>query len=497
MLQALPHPGFSWSLTQHAAGFNERVIREMLTCAMPFTGREHRSGYQYDITKLMMKANILTENLRDGRNDAWRDYQQILSELGLMVSLKVTDRLILTPIAQKLVASMISYRELMNCQVLRYQYPNGQKSDISPRLRETLGLAISTNLIEVQAGAGVLIKPGTLVLRVLLRLLDAGELPLISADEIRCFLMPCRRNDESEVAYTKLISARAQGSDLRTHYPHSRRNIQDWLKLLNETSIFKGDGKTYVRLTDNAIEHRADLLQACETEEHPSSFWLPISGNNDHRRTWFEHFGSSDLFSGGDIELTNSASEMMRWEEAEDHIGSDPTQPINLTRFDKSRMMSKASPDLSSDLDELARKVLAGSMKRHAKALLHDELVTRYAERYQRQGADVYIDNKSVDLFVNWGGDRQAIFEMKTVSSASLSARLRLAVGQVKEYGYRLNREQGIMPDQVIVIDQKLRKSGYLKDFLTDYMDIGLICFNGREETTNASRGSKSSDLWH
>jgi len=82
----------------------------------------------------MIESNILTSNLRDDVPDAWRDYQQLLAELGLIYSTKISPTLYLTNLAHMFLAGELGFSELVGMQALRYQYPNGQKSTIGARL---------------------------------------------------------------------------------------------------------------------------------------------------------------------------------------------------------------------------------------------------------------------------------------------------------------------------------------------------------------------------
>lgn len=501
LIRPLPHPGYTWSFSQHAAGFDERTIRGMLSCASPFEGQ---TDVGPRITKLMIQSGLLTPNERDGRADAWRDYQQILSELGLIVSTKLSPELRLTNASRAFVAGEIQFHQLMRMQVFRYQYPNGQKHDRSPKVRQALvdqGMQVPDSLIDLHVHSGVLIKPGLLVLQVLLGLLELGEQPEINIDECRAILLPCKTNAEAGLAVSDIRKARATGADLSgIHVEVSKRNIQDWFKILGVTGLFDTDGKVYMRLSEQAAEQAQDLRLMCANQSDPRAFWLPNGSSHEQRITWFSHFGSyEDVFEGLRLSMSSDQSDDFDRPLEDDTDGGDSiltTGPVRLVEFDRGQLFNREAPDPSASIEDLAQSVIDGAIKRHAKTVLHDQIVLRYAERYLAQGAEVKVDPNSVDLFVKWSAEESAIFEVKTVSQRSLSARMRLAVGQVKEYAYRLETDVGHKPEQAIIIDRRVRDDSWRRDFLNEYMNIGLICALPSDEQIFAPTSSTTAGNW-
>ncbi len=164
--------------------------------------------------------------------------------------------------------------------------------------------------------------------------------------------------------------------------------------------------------------------------------------------------------------------------------------------FKKEGLFSQPDANLETDINKLAESVKSGAIKRHAKAVLHDQIVLRFAERYQKQGAKVFVDPNSVDLFVKWGAEETAIFEVKTVTQKSMPQRLRQAIGQIKEYGFRLKKELGAIPDQVLIIDRPIEASAWQREFLNEYMNIGVICSASQDEKIFAPEQSKTSQKW-
>ena len=238
MVRSLPYPGHTWSFTQHAIGLNAKTIYDFLKCVAPFEG--HRDGYKEKITELMVAAGVLTPNQRNGRDDAWRDYQQLLTELGLIYSTRICPILTLTNLGHMFLAGEIGFSELIGIQSLRYQYPNGQKSVIQSRLRGEINSSefeLTETLTEFQVNQQILIKPGTLILRILLALNDSEFSPHISIPECQAFLLPCRVNSEWEIALSEIIFQRRSILDISSINLHAKRNIQDWFKFLTKSDF--------------------------------------------------------------------------------------------------------------------------------------------------------------------------------------------------------------------------------------------------------------------
>lgn len=500
--RSLPYPGYSWSLTQHAAGFNERTIGGMLICALPFEGRANVGA---DITRLMIEADLFTPNERDGKNDAWRDYQQVLPELGLIVSTKLQRTLGLTSIAHAYVAGDLDFEQLANMQVLRYQYPNGHKSDISPSLRSELeknGRPAPSSLLELQSSVGVLVKPALLILQVLIGLLDKGLEAVVTSDECRAFVVPCKRNSEWDLALADIVSSRRNGSDISQINSDQRlkRNVQDWFKLLGMTTLFETDGNSKTELSNKAFKNLRDLRHICSSESDPSHFWIPNGFSVEDRLTWFSFYGAvsptlerlfaADVLRGDELQFRPTSDSEM------DYDNPRRVGPVHLIDFKKEGLFSRPNATIESDINKLAESVKSGAIKRHAKAILHDQIVLRFAERFQKQGAKVLVDPNSVDLFVKWGPEEAAIFEVKTVTQNTLSQRLRLAVGQIKEYGFRVKKDLGADPEQALIIDRPIKKSAWQREFLNEYMNIGVICASDQIEKVYAPGHFKTSKRW-
>jgi hypothetical protein len=81
----LPYPGYSWSFNHHMGRVNSPEVFALLESAYRF---RQASDYRALVNESLIAGGIFTPNIRadSGQVDAWRDYQQILPDLGLIYS---------------------------------------------------------------------------------------------------------------------------------------------------------------------------------------------------------------------------------------------------------------------------------------------------------------------------------------------------------------------------------------------------------------------------
>lgn len=171
-------------------------------------------NYRDLINETLVKKGAFTKNFRSDSKkwEAWRDYQQVPAELGLMYSNKGNIKQpYLTQIGLMYIDGMIGFSELISTQVLAYQYPNGHKTAISPLLKENLSQAeinIPSTRMELDIDSGVLIKPGVLILQILVELYRQGYPPTLNTNECFMTLVPTLRNSDWYDSYTRLMLLR-------------------------------------------------------------------------------------------------------------------------------------------------------------------------------------------------------------------------------------------------------------------------------------------------
>lgn len=292
MYPAVPYDGISWPMTQHAGVLSKEsldgLLHACLLCCGEVANPEKINGY-------LVENGILTANIRSDSKqvDAWRDYQQILSELGLLYSTRLSKVIKLTPVALAYLNGSITYGELITLQILRYQYPNGHKSQLSPSLVQSFGEGFAfETFTELQASCNILIRPAVLVWQVLNQLWENGHTAVLSLDEMQRYLVRCIRNSDLENCVSAIISDREDGIKLQP-LNRARRNMSDWMKILGQTLLMKlsADGNSLV-LSSYSICNRKQVSYVCATLSNTDNFWrMPV---NDFKQDWFDYFGNYD-----------------------------------------------------------------------------------------------------------------------------------------------------------------------------------------------------------
>jgi hypothetical protein len=474
-------PGYSWSLTHHAIANAEKNLYGLLAAAYHHMNRADPGR---SINEELVGTDVLTANVRAdrGRPDAWRDYQQALAELGLIVSTRLTlGRVLVTPMGMLYLDRALKHRELLTTQALRYQYPNGQKLDVSPRVANEMlraGLSVPRTLVEAQVDAGVLVKPAVLLLRVLLALKAMDSDPVITVDECQRALVPVTRNADWHRGLEQVLSLR-QGQD-STQTVGDRRNVQDWFTFLGLTDLFVKDGDN-LRLSYTAQSGLTVVESLCSVHEEPSSFWVPTAfSRQELLRGWFTWFGGCSAWSQWTARDTHEHAE---GGDDEGDAGDDDTS-VAVTGPAAGTINLEPLPDRAAcplfGQGGTALVDLGPSIHRREKAtLLHAEVVSDLAGLARSKGFQTFDDSRSVDLFIRRGAV-EALFEVKTVTARSLQHQLRLAIGQVSEYCYRHFLQSGREPLGLVVVTTDLRPEDWRREFLGSYMGYGLVGWGNR-----------------
>lgn len=292
MYPDVPYEGISWPVTQHAGVLKAEVfdglLNACLLCRNQVVDSELINGY-------LVENNILTANVRADSNqvDAWRDYQQILSEFGLIYSTRVSKVLRLTPVAMAYLNKSISYAELITLQLLRYQYPNGHKSQLSPSLIQSYGEEFSfKSYTEFQSAHSILLRPTVLAWMVLKRLWEKGQHAYISLNEMQTYVVRCTTVADYNVCTDYIIASR-NGDIQLDPMTRARRNMSDWMKLLNQTLLFRlsADGNA-IALSAYSIRERKAVENVCNKLANPKNYWSFEKEN--FKQDWFDYYGNYD-----------------------------------------------------------------------------------------------------------------------------------------------------------------------------------------------------------
>lgn len=455
---------FSWPFSQHAIALKPDNLIGLLSSSAIFEGHKNVGN---KINLLLSQKNILTKNIRAGKMDAWRDYQQILAEVGLIFSTRLDKKIRLTEVGRLMLSNEIGFSELMSIQALRYQYPNGLKF----------------SFIKDHINSGVLIKPGLLILRLLIELLKNNKKPFISIDQMQVHLLNIKNNSDWPKAYALLLNDPNPDNRINRH---ARRNMQDWVKFLCATDLFvlyndrNLNGITFSQYSLSQIDI---LNKICSHGEMDNDFWIPKSFEKEEVIKWFAHFGHipieyQELLSDDLTEEYIVRNYFEKKYEEEDEHHSSITQKINLSELKGGHINSI---DISNN--ELINEIVnTGALKRREKTKLHNEIVGKLAKYYSEKGFKVFEDKQSIDLAVMFHNKDISIFEVKTATKRNLLNRSRLAIGQVMEYAYRYNEQQGIYPQKNIVFNVSMNNQNWLKEYVNEHLKIGIVSFAGENK---------------
>lgn len=464
MYPDIPYDGLSWPITQHAGVISADVLNGLLSACSTYSGKTIDDA---EINADLARRGILTANIRadSEQADAWRDYQQILSELGLIFSTSISQELMLTPVAVAYIDGSITYEELLTLQLLRYQYPNGHKTQISPSLRDSFpaGTFNYKSVAHLQAMNGIRIRPAVVVWRVLYSLLEKGETPALTVDEMQSYVVRCLTNDDSDFCVHAIIDYRRLGKSL-AKLPRARRNSQDWLKLLGHTPLFDYQhGQLF--LSKYSIENASDIIQICETLSEPDSFWMPIG--DDFKWDWFAIYGNINL----GIDLIPDMTPVQEVSDSNTDEDNDIISPA------KRRVELQPFSTIKSGKDYAKRKSVVSIydyQKTQTGKKLHDSMVNLIAQKCISKGATVCADSKTIDLFARYQ-NREYLFEVKSITPSNFIARLRYAIGQVHQYNYLLPRQGQITRRLALAFTAEIPANSWTIPFVTTYLRMDLI----------------------
>lgn len=489
------YPGYTWSISQHMGPASDSLTMfKLLQCAYKYSTAPN---FQDLISHEMTSMGLLTANVRQNRPQPWRDYQQVLPELGLIVSTKLTrNTILLTPIGYQWLDGAIGYSELLTSQCLNYQYPNGYKTDISSSLKAELlrnKIIVPETRTELDANYGVLLRPALLILRILLHLHKRNKAPEISPMQCLVHLVPIKRNKNWINAYESLISSPGKAiSDQRR-----LRHIQEWYRVLSYTEIFKlSEGK--LSLSDYALSILSDLESYCSMLEEESTFWIPTDFNiNSVKQDWFNYFGNipieyqwlRNIDDMSNDYIVKNYCEGIEDVESEDAMRSW-SHAINLREFEFGQQNNRKIGNYSVNNES----ILQGKIKTQKRSILHEEIVENVATKLISCGYSVFEDKNSVDILAI-KGQQHAIIEVKTITNRNAASRLRLGIGQLAEYRYRRHLSGHPRPSAVLVCSAEARYPDWFADFFSSDLKMGLASMKNTNNFLSYTGGEIESIL--
>jgi hypothetical protein len=473
------YPGYSWSFNHHMGRVNSREVFSLLESAYRF--RQH-PNYRMLVNQALVTEGIFTPNVRSdsGQVDAWRDYQQILPELGLIYSTRYIRQPELTPIGLMYIDGTIGYSEFFSTQVLSYQYPNGHKTDISPAVKNKLsqaGIKIPLNRIELDVNSGVLIKPGVLILQVLVELYRQGHSPTLDTRECLLVLVPTIRNSDWQTAYVKLLQLRQQGTTFQAD-TRRLRDVQEWFQFLGQSDFAVKEGNR-ISLSPTVLEKIDQVQSILDFHTQPATFWIPQNFiERENALEWYGFFGSpsieSQWITPDELRNQNYLSENYPEHELLDEIDSPPVT-VQITDINLRPFTASIPEVMDVNVDVNIENILQGRMRLRDKTRQHQEIVARLAARLIELSYNLSDDPNSVDLLAEKDGS-EIIFEVKTISRRNFQPRIRLGVGQLSEYRYRRQIQTRSRPNSILVLSNTLELPIWASDYFGSDVKIGLLC---------------------
>lgn len=294
MYPDVPFQGISWPMTQHAGVLSKEVLDGLLHACMLCNNQKPDAGL---INNYMIENGILTANYRADSNqsDAWRDYQQILSEFGFIYSTRVSRKIRLTPVSLAYLSGRLSYEEAFSLQVMRYQYPNGHKSQLSPSLKESYGPSFCFgSYTELQASLGICLRPAVVVWMVLSSLWEMNERPVVSINEMQSYVARCMTHNDIPACVQAIVDSR-KGVYEMPPLPRARRNMADWIKILGQTPLFRmSQDADHLSLSTFSVRKRRLIKDVCIQLSQPTTFWYYKNEDVDYKANWFDFYGNFD-----------------------------------------------------------------------------------------------------------------------------------------------------------------------------------------------------------
>lgn len=471
----VPYPGYNWNITQHMGMANQESITELLRAADLFKGQTNFSEL---VSSHMLNLGIFTENVRSdtGQSDTWRDYQQVLSELGLIVSTSLTrsSNLSITPIGLLFLDEELSYQEMMATQAMRYQYPNGYKglANISRAYASDRGIP---NRWMLDTLHGVKVKPAILILRALIDLyLDNPEKAKLTASECATALIPIITHDNPKQAYENIIYVRK--NNVSTRDSVLKRNAAEWFSLLLQTGMVVGNRRE-IQLSPHAIENLQDLQRLCEMHESlQSEFWIPAGSDSD-AFDWFSYYGlpSTEIMSQRFEGLATFDAAGFRIDDM-DQITGNTNLTLELVDFVNPPEYSSSS-DSYTERSYSEEAIREGIKKRTEAGRRHEDLVGIARQKMLDAGFSVY-KSAAVDL-LGTRDDQCLIVEVKTITRKNLISQTRKGLMQLGEYRYRYQDEyrSSNKPETLLLLSSKAQYEQWRIGFM-DSLDIGCANIN-------------------
>lgn len=458
----LPFADQTWRISHHQGILTPKVLNALLFAASTY--QASRDPTQ-EINNYLIANGIVPPNVREDTQQAeiWRDYQQLLPELGLIPSTK-TQQIHLSPIGLSFLDGGIGFTELMTVQAFRWQYPNGHNTQRSP------GQGPGISFAAQQAQAGILIKPAVLLWQVLDALMLGGVDSSLSAQEIEHFLIPAATHNEVPLIVESIKHSRVHRLAFPSGQTKQRRNASDWMKRLNQTYAFMIDDDERLCLSAYSSENLESFRALMDVLCEPQAWWiLPTDGSQASSWShWYGTFDANDYPVPSGTDTQDFGSEP----EPEDEESSDSPREVVVKEYSWT-LESEGSRDINSTISSVYSAELSNSAHR-----LHDSMIRLIADACRRKRANVFSDPATLDLLIELES-LDLLIEVKSATSKNLAHKIRMALGQVTYYEFLRSRQSNKPRRRGIALTLGVGERHWSKAFLTDYLDIDYVTLHG------------------
>lgn len=467
-----PYDEYSWPLTQHLGKVGDpQILYELLKSAHLF---RHDIDRDKNINSRLNNLGIFPKNVRadSKKSDIWRDYQQVLPEIGLMESTRYSKIPTLTNTGLLWLDKEFIFRDLITNQSLKYQYPNGFKLQFPKGINSDNFIR---NRASLDASHNILIKPGVLILRVLLEIFKDDNFIIkdLSAVEVVAALMPLQKNSEWSEALCRLKFFRESNVDTIPNLNSRKRHVQEWFRFLSYGYIFElRDNR--ISLNENFLLQ--DLENLCKENESIESYWIPadFSEAQDLHLSWFEYYGNFNP--------------SMTWIESKDepHSHEDIDYKINLSEF---KALDKKFKHNSTGIKR------SNYEKYKESSLLHEEMISEMNTHISNKGFKVFEDHNSIDL-LGISSEKEIMFEVKAIGNQDFTTRIRLGVGQALEYRHRYAKDVGKTPETYLLVNGNFEVPSWYNGYFENDLKIGLIQRKSNNKFTIACDPFNNSEIF-
>jgi hypothetical protein len=456
---ALPFANHTWRISHHQGILTPKVLNALLFAASTY--QDSRDPAQ-EINNYLVTNGIVPPNVRGDSQqaDIWRDYQQLLPELGLIPSTRNVSHIQLSPTGLSFLDGGIDFTEFMTVQAFRWQYPNGHNT------QRSAGDVSQLNFAAQQAEAGILIKPAVLLWQVLDGLRVAGESLGLSAAEIEYFVIPASTHDEIGFVVEAIKQHRASNLAFVSSQSKQRRHASDWMKRLNQTYAFMLNADHRLNLSVHSLANQGEFRELMHHLSQPQSFWTyPSDGSQAVSwERWYGTFDSNRYPIPQGVGTRDFGSEP----EPEDEEISEAPREMAIRAFEwRSEVQNEIGE--STTISSVYSADLSNSSHR-----LHDSMIRLIADCCRRKNVNVFSDPATLDLLIELE-NQELLIEVKSATSKNLSNKIRTALGQVVYYDFLRSRQSAKPRRLGIALTLDVNEAHWSKDFLTDFLNMDFV----------------------